>query len=91
MGDFCLLIYSLAEMKGWDPGWGGACLGNGVYITLGPPWAWQRRAEYEKGSFLCPSPSRMGNAGTGNAQRFSAVYWMPNRQIWKAAFGVLKR
>ena len=54
-------------------------------------WAWQRREECEKEAvffaYLCHA---LKDAGTGNAQRFSAIYWTPTQQIWKIASGVLK-
>ena len=55
-------------------------------------WTWRRREECEKEAVGFAHLYRvLWNTGTGNAQRFSTVYWTPDPQIWKAALGVMKR
>lgn len=90
--DFCLLIPFSDRDDSVGP-WGedGHVWEKSV-PSLWVLWAWQRREECEKEAvffaYLC---HRLKNAGTGNVQRFSAIYWTPTRQIWKVASGVLKR
>lgn len=55
-------------------------------------WTWWRREACEKEAVGFAHLHRvLRNSGTGNAQRFSTVYWTPDPQIWKVALGVMKR
>lgn len=89
-GDFCLLISFSGRgdrVGPWDGGghaWEMVC-----GITLGPT-GMAKEGEKEV-VFFAHLHRGLRNAGTGNAQRISAVYWTPNWRIWKVALGVLER
>lgn len=83
---FCYLVLFSGRGDRVGPWDGVSMLGKHCVASLWGPWTWPRREEGEKEVFFFAHLHRVPrNAGTGNARRFSAVSWMPERQIWKVA------